>query len=252
MSKRFVCYTVLIGGYDELSPIKFSSKDVDFICITDNKNLNVKGWEIQNINNLNLHKKNFISGYLSRISDNDKLISSHINRLIKFFPHKFFNEYEGSMYIDGRVIIKKDPLKLILKSLKKNVWLAPKHRKGGNSITEAKRCYWSGKIGFIEYLKYRVYMSEKKFLKIPLTENGLLIRSHNNKNVMLMADNWWGLYIQGPYRDQLHWQEAINMTNLKFEVIEFSFNDRNPYLTLGEHVKKSNIFFYIVRKLIII
>jgi len=251
MNKRFVCYTVLIGNYDKLSPIKFFPKDVDFVCLTDKKNVNVRGWKIQNINSLNLYKKKFINKHLSEIPKNDKLKNTHINRLIKFFPHKFFKEYEGSMYIDGRVIIKKNPLGLIIKSLKKHTWSAPRHRKGGNSITESKRCFWSGKISLKEYLEYRVYVSKKNFLQIPLTENGLLIRSHNKKIVISMADNWWSLYIKGPYRDQLHWQEAADITNLGFGLIKFSFNEKNPYLTLGQHIKKSNIVNYLARRLIV-
>lgn len=251
MNKKFVCYTVIVGDYDELSAISVSSKKVDFICITDNKNLNTKGWKVQYIDMMNVQKKAFLDRHISGIVYNKKLVNSHINRLIKLFPHEFFYEYEGSMYIDGRVIIKKDPSKLISEALKKNAWFSFGHRKGGNGVHESKRCYWSGKIGFMEYLKYRKKISGKDFLKIPLTENGLIIRLHNNKNIKLMSDNWWRLYSKGPYRDQLHWQEAAYITNLKFSIFKFNFNN-NPYVTLGQHKNKSSLFNYIIRRLIIL
>ena len=83
-----VIYTCVTGGFDEVEAVP---EDFPFRCIlfTDNKSINVNGWEICLI-------------------DDKKKSPIHINRNLKIRMHPMIKEYKKSIYIDGNVIIKEE------------------------------------------------------------------------------------------------------------------------------------------------
>ena len=60
--KKILVYTVITGGFDQLSPIKYPEKNVDYYCFSDNKELTSSEWKIKYIEN----KENVSSRMLSK------------------------------------------------------------------------------------------------------------------------------------------------------------------------------------------
>jgi len=77
LKKKFVIYTALFGDYDELSDPIEGFYDCDFICFTDQKNINSKVWK---------------TIYIPETDMSPKMM----NRKYKMLPHIFLVEYEES------------------------------------------------------------------------------------------------------------------------------------------------------------
>ena len=83
-SKNYVVYTALFGDYDDLlEPVP--SNDCDYICFTDNTQLQSNIWKVQ-----------IVSGNLS---------AKMMNRLYKIKPHKYLKNYKASIYVDSIIKI---------------------------------------------------------------------------------------------------------------------------------------------------
>jgi len=81
-----VIYTVVLGGYDEISPApKFEGWD--FVVFTDDLSLNADGW------------------YIINIDGDDKKEC----RKYKFLSHVYLSGYDLVCYIDGNVRLIAEP-----------------------------------------------------------------------------------------------------------------------------------------------
>ncbi|HCJ1226365.1 TPA: DUF616 domain-containing protein, partial [Klebsiella pneumoniae] len=98
IKNNIVVYTALFGDYDELIEIPEGMHKCDFICFTDQKIENKKGWEIIKIEN----------------SSGSNVLQ---NRKYKILPHVFLSEYEYSVYIDSNIRLLKSPESLVIKYL---------------------------------------------------------------------------------------------------------------------------------------
>jgi len=128
-SNRFVVYTAIFGGYDELLEPSCSLDNCDFICFTDQANLKSKVWDIRYIN------------------DKD-LPNNMMNRKFKLLPHLYLREYEYSLYIDANIQLVGNPYGLAEKYLKYHNFLTPKHFYRDCVFEEAKECVALGRVGF--------------------------------------------------------------------------------------------------------
>ena len=235
MKKDKVVYSVLIGKGDYISKINFNiNSDIEYVCFTDNPHLVPRGWVIKQIDES--FKKDNLEIFINKLSKQDPNSPTLINRIIKMHPHIFLKNYNKSMYIDARIIIKKCLSKLIDDSLINHNWLSPPHRWGGNTYIEYHRCYENNKINKDEFFNFLEQVKEFNIPdKTPFPENGVIIRNHFDNNVKNMCNEWWHLFKKGPYRDQLHWQPAFIKTSPKFGYLPYSFEDNNPYYKLGRH-----------------
>jgi hypothetical protein len=235
MKKDKVVYTALIGKGDSISKINFKiDNDIEYVCFTDNPDLVPRGWLIEIIDDS--FKKNNLEIFLNNLRIQDYDYPTIINRIIKMHPHIFLKNYKKSMYIDAHIRLKKCMSKFIDDSLIKHNWLSPPHRWGGNTYIECYRCYENNKINKDEF---SIFLEKIKEFSIsdetPFPENGIIIRNHFDKNVVNMCIEWWHLFKNGPYRDQLYWQLAFLKTSPKFGYLPYRFIDENSYYKLGRH-----------------
>lgn len=95
LNARCLVYTTLFGGYEDLNeqPVtKMSS--IDFICLTDDPNLISDTWSVE---------------YVAPLFKNDPLRNA---RYAKIMAHKFFPDYDVSLYIDNSILLKEIPEKI--------------------------------------------------------------------------------------------------------------------------------------------
>jgi hypothetical protein len=223
-----VVYTGIFGDYDKLlePSFKIKNNEIDFICLTNNKSIVSKFWDV--------------------IYYNDSKLSNHmLNRKVKFFPHLYFKDYDYSLYIDGNIFLKKNPKLLLEKYCVNNFLIAlPKHMDRNCVYDEAEMCIRLKK-DRVETIKEQMdHYHELGFPKNNgLFENNLILRNHNDLTVIAIMNSWWGQVNRFSGRDQLSlcfclWQKKVNPN----EIIESS-RITNDYFDIVLHAAYRNMPF---------
>lgn len=197
-----VVYTAVFGDYDFVPAVN-PKWDCDFVCFTDNPEIVSSGWQV----------------ILVQL---DHESPAQANRRYKMLPHKYLALYECSLYVDGNIKIVADPSPLFDKYLSKGIFAIPKHQDRNCSFAEARLCISGGRVNKeITVQQMSRYALDGFPENFGMTENGVLLRSHHNKNVVALMDAWWTEYCNGGKRDQLSlpyliWKNKIEV----LEVVE--------------------------------
>lgn len=185
MKNKFVVYTALFGDYDDLIDPKEKYEGCDFICFTDQKHLKSDIWEI-------------------RIVEEIDLPLNMMNRRFKLLPHLFLSEYDTSLYVDTNIFIIKNPIILTEKYLHQYNIAIPLHPHRNCIYDEAPIVIDIKKANESEVNKQiNFYLSEGYPPKYGLTENNIIFRNHNNKDIINLMEDWFKLLKKFSKRDQL-------------------------------------------------
>jgi hypothetical protein len=224
-----VIYTAIFGDYDYLEPSKYVPKGFDFICFTDG-NLKSDFWEVRKV--LPLYKD-----------------STRTARKYKILPHRFLQEYDNSIWIDGNFLIKDDVNILWDEYMWKNSLSAYSHM----HCFEKRNCIYE-EARMIKYLfeinkspnkkpkddliiiekQMKKYFEKKYPQNNGLISSGILLRKHNDENVKKIMEDWWLELKYGSKRDQLSFNYVCWMNNFNFEYINDDIRE-NKYFILNKH-----------------
>jgi hypothetical protein len=182
---RIVLYTCVFGLYDKL-PSHWLIPDIEFTCLSAND-----------------------TAY-NRIE---------ASRYYKMMPHLIqgFKDYDTSIYADGNFMVT-DPEKL--RWLCETLWDAPesaiffRHPDRQTPNQELREVIRRGIVSEIEGNAAEKKMFDNGFDgKQPnLTENGFMIRKHNDPDLQKCELFWWNEFMHGPRRDQISFQYAMFKT----------------------------------------
>lgn len=187
MNHMKVVYTALFGNYDQLISAPISSEEICYICFTDQKINDPKGWHIVQVD-----------------SETSKFSKAMLNRYYKINPHLFFSDYESSLYVDANIEILNDPSLLFDKYLKNANIAVPKHFSRNCIFAEATECIIVGKDKASRIRKQmKKYKAEGMPEKFGLGENNIIFRNHNNLKVKKIMEEWWHEMNTESSRDQL-------------------------------------------------
>ena len=228
--KDFVVYTALFGNYDYLlEPVP--SKDCDYICFTDNPLLKSNLWNIHVVP--------------------CSLSAKMMNRQYKIKPHNYLKDYKASIYLDSNIKILKDPIDLFEKYLRTSSFFAINHVERNCIYSEALSCIASKRADHkLTIDQMFSYAREGYPTNNTLTENRILVRSHNDKQVIDLMNMWWNELNAWAPRDQL--SLCFAAWKLKFTIGFISENPRfkNDYFKWYPHKETEKRFFYrLTRKL---
>ncbi len=230
-NNKIIIYTAIFGGKDKLNEPEFISPDCDYVCFTDS-DLQSRIWKIKKV-------KPEIK--------NDSVRSA---KVYKILPHKYFPDYDCSVWVDGNLLIKGDVTKLIDKYLKElkmaafdhaNYKSDPGHTKL-QMITSsifrkfpyARHCAYEEARELIisaekgkqkddpEIIKKQMirYREEGYPENNSLIQGAFLIRKHNDQEVVKVMKDWWGEIINYSRRDQLCFNYVAWKNNFKFNYIK--------------------------------
>lgn len=220
MAKKIVVYTAIIGGYDVLEDPEVVNKNFDYLCFTDT---HVKSKVFKNIK-VKLYKK-------------DKIRTA---RRIKILAHKYVENYDCSIWIDGNIFIIGNLNKLINKYLTNDIHMAVmEHRTTGCIYKEAKTCIRLRKE--VEKIKSQInhYNNKNYPRKNGLLESGLLIRNHHNPIVKATMRDWWHHVDIFSNRDQISFNFVAWNNNLKFNyMMRFNSPEAHKYFVLRRKHRK--------------
>lgn len=228
MNKNLVVYTTIINpsnnfgifeNYDTLKTPAIIEDNIDYICFTNNPKMKSNIWNIIN----------------TEIKFDCPVRSS---REMKILPHKFFKEYEYSVYVDGSTQINNKIYDFSLNKLKNNNFCIRKHDKRKCVYDEAKKIIEifneNPKDTPENILKHIEKYKKRNFPKnAGLRTTGVLIRRHNESDVINCMNSWWQEYINGSKRDQLSLPYAIFDSNIKLSTL--SHDEHKLFFTHKKH-----------------
>ncbi|MFA0052854.1 hypothetical protein AB4403_17655 [Vibrio breoganii] len=220
LNKKYVVYTVVTDGYDNVNPIKNPNKEVDYVLVSNEPIPDVEGW--------------------TTVIKNSRLKNTIFNRNFKINPDVLFPHYEQSIYIDGNIEIVGDIEEFILSippDTKMALFDHPLHKTAKQEFEAiVKMGYANYNSAFEQYKDYETfYTVQDRFF-----ECNIIYRKHNDPSVILAMRTWWSEFLSGIKRDQLsmHYScsQYINIHALGKH--DARFNHR--YFRYHKHKKRFN------------
>jgi hypothetical protein len=229
MNKKVV-YTAIFGGYDELPDPQFIPEGWDFICFTDS-NIKSNIWEVKKVPAI--YKD-----------------PTRNARKYKILPHRWFSNYEYSLWVDGNILIKNDINELIPEYLNKvNIAV---HDHNQNQLDPRNCVYQEAQAIFYFGKRNGNYKDDPNIIQKQIqryadegypSHNSLavtmqLLRKHNKKDCIKIMEQWWEEIKYGSKRDQLSFNYSIWKTNTSFVYFKGDSRNTKYFLHTGKHKGK--------------
>lgn len=207
MQNKYVIYTCLTGGYDQLQQPQAVNPEYDYICFTDDFPQGRMGvWTIVPL----------------PFKHKDKLVAS---RYVKLLPHTVLSSYSCSVWMDANITITGDLFyEYVHRCINdEKVLIAQVNHVYQNRdciYDEIEACLEAGKIGLWAALGQFFYLRRNHFPRHQgLFENNLIFRRHNDSFVKLISEVWWKEFNRHAKRDQLslnyiYWKEYYTPAQL--------------------------------------
>lgn len=226
---RRVVYTSIFGGYDTLITPENVSPNIDYICFTDT-NLESDVWQIIKVPAIY----------------ND---STRCARKYKLLPHRFLNQYDCSVWIDGNITIHGDVNKFIDTYLPSTNIAVYDHMqcfdKRNCIYQEAQAIFYFGqKNGNYKddpntiQQQIERYMNDSYPQNNGLVSSGIILRNHNSADVIDCMEHWWSEVKYGSKRDQLSFNYSAWKTGLNFKWINGDIRANEYAKLVGKHSAK--------------
>jgi hypothetical protein len=203
---KLAIYTSLFGDKEELNdPLNNienddTDLDISFICYTDSKLLKSKSWDL-------------------KICDDHFLPSDKFSRRVKTMPHKYLSEFKYSLFIDNTVSFKRLPNSTDLLTKNKYLFKLFMHSGRSNLFEEFLAVNGLGYDTPDNLLNLKEYYS--KFINLsnvsPLSTNTVILREHNNGQVIKFGEIWWEHILNFSKRDQLSFDFIKLLTSTETE-----------------------------------
>lgn len=216
--RNLAIYTVIIGDYDTIKQPQVITPGASYFLFTNNHSINDAGvWQIVYL------EEDKIDGYVPEVAeDNVRIRNIRLSRKVKMLAHKYLPEgYDMSIYIDADMMIKANLSKLF-ELLNDDVLMAAfRHGSCFSVRAEINDLIERGVVdSAVVESQWQRYHEWGFRDDIGVTENGILIRRHNNPKVVELMELWWQEYLHGCLRDQVSLMPCIYkcgfMPHLKF------------------------------------
>lgn len=181
---RFVIFTAVTGGYDDLPPPGYFPPDCDFVAFSD-RPIEAEGWTVLPLN----------------YQHPDPAKSA---RFVKLHPHLYFPDHEVSLWIDGNIRIVGD-VGVFVDAL-------PSDRVMSTFVHPLRDCIYDEGMECLEFLKddeaavcqqLDLYRAQGAPDSIGLWETNVIVRRHNDERCIELMTAWWREVEDGSRRDQL-------------------------------------------------
>ena len=159
---------------------------LDYICFTDNANLKSDKWKICLVDN------------------EEGLDNVRLARKYKILCHRFLSEYDYSVYVDGKIEIIGDMKEYINKYSMGRSLLCFPHFVRECMYEEARACLQFEKDNAdIINRQVKAYKEDGYPENNGMIDSACLVRSHQDKELCIVMENWWDEVHNGSRRDQL-------------------------------------------------
>jgi len=217
-SNRFtgkgVVYSVITGGYDEVRELEYVNPKYDYILFSDNPQLRSETWEVRYLDNP------------------EKLSAKKLSRKVKILPHKYLGEYDYSIYVDGKITIEGDVEEFINQYKDTRPMIMFMHYNKDCVYEEALDCI-RGELDDKEIIKEQInrYRLEGMPPHNGLTENCIMVREHNDEEVIKVMETWWDEVKNHSYRDQISFGYACWRNDFLYDSTDL-YSYKNYFFSL--------------------
>lgn len=214
---KIVIYSAITNGYDQLFDPLYINSECDYICYADYTGIYTGIWSLRAAGDYP--------------ADNVKRA-----RKYKILPHLFFPEYGYSVWVDGNISITGDMNEFITAYLKNSPMACLKHPVRSCAYQEAQACIFLKKDddGVIRR-QMRCYRECGYPEKNGLIQSSVIIRRHNDQNVIKVMEEWWSNVEGYSRRDQLSFNYAAWKNSFKYDEVDIDLS-RNKYFAIRPHV----------------
>jgi hypothetical protein len=194
---RLVVYTALFGNYDDLFvPSREQAEGCDFVVFTDQPNVPAP-WR---------------RGDVSYTSPSN----SKQNRFYKLLPHRLFPHHEWSLYLDANIDLQMNPVEFFgrHRDLGPDFFVF-RHPTRTSIVQELAACIEAKKEEDGGRMVQQVahYLDSGFRHALPLTENNVLLRRHNDPSLAELGEAWWEEVRSRSGRDQLSLSYVVERRN---------------------------------------
>lgn len=196
--RRLVVYTAVFGEYDDLfMPSLEQAERCDFVIFTDRQEV-PPPWR---------------RGPVSYATPN----RFKRNRFYKLLPHRLFPDYEWSLYLDGNVDLRMDPLEFLDRhSCRGSDFLVFRHPWRASILEELAACIELRKDNAERMVRQVAGYLEDGFRHaFALTQNNIMLRRHNDPALTALGEAWWAEVQSKSQRDQLSLSYVVEKTAYK-------------------------------------
>jgi hypothetical protein len=223
---RLLIYTCVFADYDRIFPPVKIDPEIDYIAITDDPNLNVRGWRIKVVD---------IRGFGS---------ARAANRYYKMLGHRVLTGYDAAMYVDGNIRLIGPISRLLVEFLQTNAALRVyRHPKRGSVAEEVAACIEVGKVS--EPARLRAELDAYLSAGFPdlqgLVEAGVLLKNNNHPDLDGAMELWWTLFQKYDSRDQISLPYVLWKTDLPCDWLHRSYRTPNPYFGVYPHIAAKGV-----------
>lgn len=222
-----VIYTAIFGGKDDLKEPKMIPLGWDFVCFTDSNPVSGTWHTIQ-----------------SKPESDDPVRSA---KIFKVLPHRFLPQYEYSVWIDGNMVVRGNPDALIEEYLAGVNIAVYDHAWTKDDSRNSVRAELSALLAMAEKGKYKddpvlmrkqveAYLQEGFPDNIGLISGMVIVRRHNQSDVVAAMNDWWQEIERYSRRDQLSFNYVAWKDHLDFKYIEEDSRN-NHYFQWVPHKK---------------
>lgn len=216
MISPIVVYTCITGNYDNLQEPLLVDNNIEYVCFTNNRAIKSKKWNIE------------------YVSDN-QLDDMYLAKKYKFFPNEFFREYELSVWVDGKFLIKNNFCSYISKYKKNMPMICFPHFERNCIYEEAAECIKCRKGDRVKILQQcSDYFRDSYPINNGLYEMGCIVREHNNPLVIKLMQEWWQQIQKYSYRDQISFPYVCWKNNFRPDICDLPIGS-NPWLEVKKH-----------------
>lgn len=222
-------YTVITGNYDTIKQPLVLTPGADYFLFTNNPHIKEAGvWKVVHIPSLNIGSRSE--------KENNILLS----RRVKMLAHEYLPEgYEWSLYIDADMLNKGDLNELLEILNKKTLMAACRHSYCASIREEINDLINKGMVDAKQVeAQWKQYVEWGFKDDLGISENGILIRKHNNAHVIELMELWWKEYQQGCLRDQVSLMPCMHKFCFMayFQFIEENIR-QNKYVDVMRHLR---------------
>lgn len=214
-----VVYTAVTGDYDELREPLAINRNFKYVCFTDNKQLKSGIWEIRYVD----------------CGDSRK---THKDREFKILPHRFFPEYDTSIWIDASCQILGDLGEYMQIYQKYADVLFSPHFERECVYDEAAACMMFRRGNKSDIIRQIRHYSEEGYpIENGLVQGGLIVRNHNVETVKKIMEFWWSELCTYSYRDQISAPYVFWKQQCNYDLSDIWINN-NKWIRFCSHKEK--------------
>lgn len=207
---RACVYTVLFGGYEDLlaQPMAIESQ-LEFICFTDDPELESDSWRVELVEPL------------------FRADPARSSRYPKICAHRFLDSYDVSLYVDNSVLLTRPPEELIQMMLPEEAAMgvvAHSFRKTvADEFDAVMAAGYDADWICLEQLDHYRLQYPDVLASRPIA-GGILVRRHQHPDVVEAMERWWYHVLRYSRRDQLSFLAALSESSVSPVVAVLDLN----------------------------